>query len=169
MPFSTGSCEPHSGFVFYPPTHIIGHYQHPPVFKGFYALSPFVQPQFVTSEVATVSYRPPAQHFRALASPPTISTSPPGPRTKISPGTLCDICSDTASGVYFGVVACHGCRAFFRRTVANGDAERFRCQNTSKCVVNKNVRNACRRCRFDKCLQAGMDANGKRFFLLIAW
>ncbi|KAH7711540.1 Protein NHR-1 d [Aphelenchoides avenae] len=80
-------------------------------------------------------------------------------RPKIPDGTLCAICHDAATGYHYGVAACHACKTFFRRVIVMGDSARIRCQKDGNCDVSKRNRNACRRCRFDKCQQAGMSVD----------
>ncbi|KAH7691260.1 Nuclear hormone receptor family member nhr-1 [Aphelenchoides avenae] len=75
---------------------------------------------------------------------------------KVPEGTLCGICHDAANGYHYGVASCLGCKSFFRRIIVTGDSARIRCQHGGNCDVNTRNRNACRRCRFDKCQQAGM-------------
>ncbi|PAV66958.1 hypothetical protein WR25_06293 [Diploscapter pachys] len=50
------------------------------------------------------------------------------------------------------------CKTFFRRTIVS--EQTFICQYNGNCDVNKNIRCACRHCRFNKCLLVGMDAKG---------
>uniref|UniRef100_A0A0N4ZNU5 Nuclear receptor domain-containing protein n=1 Tax=Parastrongyloides trichosuri TaxID=131310 RepID=A0A0N4ZNU5_PARTI len=78
-------------------------------------------------------------------------------RRKVPEGQLCDVCSDKATGYHYGVASCNGCKTFFRRTVVSD--LKFTCQFNGNCDIDKNVRCACRHCRFEKCLAAGMDAN----------
>ncbi|KAH7662439.1 NHR-1 protein, partial [Aphelenchoides avenae] len=84
------------------------------------------------------------------------------PHTKAPGGTPCAVCGDTASGCYNGVVVCLGCKTFFRRIVVTGEVEKIQCRYVGSCVVNKDLRNACRSCRFNKCLLAGMALEEKR-------
>ncbi|KAE9554431.1 hypothetical protein FO519_002359 [Halicephalobus sp. NKZ332] len=80
----------------------------------------------------------------------------PRQRRKVPEGELCAVCSDRATGYHYGTPSCNGCKTFFRRTIVSGHT--FVCQYQGNCDVNKNVRCACRHCRFNKCLAVGMDA-----------
>ncbi|KAK6766205.1 hypothetical protein RB195_025855 [Necator americanus] len=77
-------------------------------------------------------------------------------RRKVPEGELCAVCSDLATGYHYGVASCNGCKTFFRRTIVS--EQTFICQYNGNCDVNKNIRCACRHCRFNKCLAVGMDA-----------
>lgn len=80
----------------------------------------------------------------------------PRQRRKVPEGELCAVCSDRATGYHYGVASCNGCKTFFRRTIVSEHT--FVCQYQGNCDVNKNVRCACRHCRFNKCVAVGMDA-----------
>lgn len=80
----------------------------------------------------------------------------PRQRRKVPEGELCAVCSDRATGYHYGVASCNGCKTFFRRTIVSEHS--FVCQYNGSCDVNKNVRCACRHCRFQKCVAVGMDA-----------
>uniref|UniRef100_A0A7E4VCE9 Transcription factor HNF-4 homolog n=1 Tax=Panagrellus redivivus TaxID=6233 RepID=A0A7E4VCE9_PANRE len=80
----------------------------------------------------------------------------PRQRRKVPEGELCAVCSDRATGYHYGTPSCNGCKTFFRRTIVSGHT--FVCQYQGNCDVNKNVRCACRHCRFNKCIAVGMDA-----------
>ncbi|PAV74800.1 hypothetical protein WR25_11818 [Diploscapter pachys] len=73
------------------------------------------------------------------------------------PEELCLVCQDISTGYHYGVPSCNGCKTFFRRTIMKGQT--FVCQFDGKCPVDKSIRCACRHCRFEKCLQVGMDRN----------
>ncbi|CAD5224789.1 unnamed protein product [Bursaphelenchus okinawaensis] len=76
---------------------------------------------------------------------------------KLPPGTQCVVCDDLATGRHYDVPSCNGCKTFFRRAIVNNRT--FNCMGTGNCPVNKGVRCACRYCRFQKCLQVGMNRN----------
>ncbi|CAL1529221.1 unnamed protein product [Lymnaea stagnalis] len=69
----------------------------------------------------------------------------------------CLVCGDKSSGVHYGVLACEGCKGFFRRALQNvGDPARKKCFYTKNCDINMQTRNRCQYCRLQKCLQLGM-------------
>ncbi|PVD26170.1 hypothetical protein C0Q70_13839 [Pomacea canaliculata] len=72
---------------------------------------------------------------------------------------LCKVCCDIANGVHFGVTTCEGCKKFFRRGLKEHQA--YVCKVAKKCTINPRMRNNCRYCRFQKCLNVGMSRDGK--------
>lgn len=66
----------------------------------------------------------------------------------------CRICGAPSNGMHFGCEACRACAAFFRRTVSC--RRRYICRGNSNCEISFSVRNICRSCRYQKCLQCGM-------------
>ncbi|CAF1306447.1 unnamed protein product [Didymodactylos carnosus] len=72
----------------------------------------------------------------------------------------CRICNDYANGVHYGLLACTGCKGFFKRTVRNN--RKYYCTSNGNCVIDKIQRNRCRYCRFQKCLKNGMMVNALR-------
>ncbi|TMS36846.1 hypothetical protein L596_003922 [Steinernema carpocapsae] len=74
--------------------------------------------------------------------------------------SICSVCRDEASGRHYGVIACFGCKGFFRRTVRAGKA--YTCRYEQKCRIDKAGRNVCRSCRFQKCLEVGMEPDAIR-------
>lgn len=66
----------------------------------------------------------------------------------------CAICGDKATGKHYGALSCDGCKGFFRRTVRKKN--NYVCRFNRKCNVDKDHRNTCRRCRFDRCIENGM-------------
>ncbi|CAI5451613.1 unnamed protein product [Caenorhabditis angaria] len=79
------------------------------------------------------------------------------PKAGFSREDLCLVCQDTATGYHYGVPSCNGCKTFFRRTIMK--RQKYICQNENNCPVDKSIRCACRFCRFEKCLQVGMNKN----------
>lgn len=95
----------------------------------------------------------PSSNQRATeAHPPP---SPPIIKEKAAIGALCVVCGDRAcSHLYYGVAACHGCKCFFWRTVKS--KLNYVCRYGGNCSISTAGRNACRYCRFHRCLSVGM-------------
>lgn len=93
----------------------------------------------------------PSSNQRATdAHPP-----PSPPIEKATAGALCVVCGDRAcSHLYYGVAACHGCKCFFWRTVKS--KLNYQCRYGGTCSISTTGRNACRYCRFHRCLFVGM-------------
>lgn len=72
----------------------------------------------------------------------------------IADANYCLICSDKATGKHYGSISCDGCKGFFRRTIRKKQV--YVCRFGENCVVDKDMRNSCRSCRFSKCLSNGM-------------
>ncbi|PAV67724.1 hypothetical protein WR25_04235 [Diploscapter pachys] len=70
---------------------------------------------------------------------------------------LCHICNDKATGKHYGAISCDGCKGFFRRSVRK--RHNYVCRFDKCCDITKNQRNACRSCRLQRCIMAGMKAN----------
>lgn len=75
---------------------------------------------------------------------------------------FCIVCGDKASGRHYGVVSCEGCKGFFKRSVRKN--VKYTCLGSSRCIVNKTMRNRCQSCRWQKCLACGMKVEGMIFF-----
>ncbi|MFH4984699.1 hypothetical protein AB6A40_011408 [Gnathostoma spinigerum] len=71
---------------------------------------------------------------------------------------ICRVCGDGKAKMHYGVLACFGCKGFFRRALKK--ANQYECSNNGKCIIDKYERNSCRYCRFQRCLQVGMDPSG---------
>uniref|UniRef100_A0A914MTX5 Nuclear receptor domain-containing protein n=1 Tax=Meloidogyne incognita TaxID=6306 RepID=A0A914MTX5_MELIC len=76
-------------------------------------------------------------------------------------GQKCEVCSDSATGLHYRAITCEGCKGFFRR-VYQKEQQRFVCKNQlpnqqCPCPISKSTRNACQKCRLEKCLNVGMD------------
>ncbi|XP_059081302.1 photoreceptor-specific nuclear receptor-like isoform X2 [Tigriopus californicus] len=73
---------------------------------------------------------------------------------------LCIVCGDVSSGKHYGILACNGCSGFFKRSVRRRLI--YRCQaGTGTCMIDKAHRNQCQACRLKKCLNMGMNKDGK--------
>ena len=77
------------------------------------------------------------------------------------------------------MLACYGCKGFFRRTLTGeltappsapqtrltrslSGKYRYACRFGNNCIVDKYQRNSCRYCRFQRCLEVGMDPKGEK-------
>uniref|UniRef100_A0A0X3NNT8 Uncharacterized protein n=1 Tax=Schistocephalus solidus TaxID=70667 RepID=A0A0X3NNT8_SCHSO len=73
----------------------------------------------------------------------------------------CRVCGGRSSGFHFGALTCEGCKGFFRRTEET--ASRLVCVGgKDNCSITPRSRNACKACRFRRCLRAGMSKKGSR-------
>ncbi|KAK0405229.1 hypothetical protein QR680_017867 [Steinernema hermaphroditum] len=75
----------------------------------------------------------------------------------------CAVCGDKATGFHYDVASCNGCKTFFRRTVVTG--RKFVCHKNGECLLelDKTKRCACRACRFQRCVDVGMNANAIQY------
>uniref|UniRef100_A0A7E4VRT8 Nuclear receptor domain-containing protein n=1 Tax=Panagrellus redivivus TaxID=6233 RepID=A0A7E4VRT8_PANRE len=67
----------------------------------------------------------------------------------------CLICGGPARGTHLGVRACNSCASFFRRTVLL--QKKYSCKKTVKCNIDLVRYVKCPACRFQKCLELGMN------------
>ncbi|CAI4224408.1 unnamed protein product [Auanema sp. JU1783] len=72
----------------------------------------------------------------------------------------CAVCGDGTAKLHYGVLACYGCKGFFRRTLTG--KYRYVCRFGNNCIVDKYQRNSCRYCRFTRCIEVGMDPKAVR-------
>ncbi|TRY67381.1 hypothetical protein TCAL_05376 [Tigriopus californicus] len=72
---------------------------------------------------------------------------------------VCFVCGVNTKSYHlnYGVSTCLGCRAFFRRSVQQNKGKTYPCKNSSECNVDGESRKKCRKCRFQRCLNAGMN------------
>ncbi|KAH7729455.1 zinc finger protein [Aphelenchoides avenae] len=67
----------------------------------------------------------------------------------------CMVCNESDGARHYGSICCSGCKGFFRRTVRFKRV--YECPYGRKCVIEKEYRNCCRACRYDKCIQVGLN------------
>ncbi len=68
------------------------------------------------------------------------------------------------------IILFSSCAGFFKRSIRRN--RQYVCKNKGQggCQVDKTHRNQCRACRLKKCVEAGMNKDGKlTFFFLILW
>uniref|UniRef100_A0AC34QPI5 Nuclear receptor domain-containing protein n=1 Tax=Panagrolaimus sp. JU765 TaxID=591449 RepID=A0AC34QPI5_9BILA len=99
-----------------------------------------------------------ASSSSSISDSPTSNTTETDPETKIH--GICAVCGDAATGLHYFTMSCNGCKTFFRRCVVNG--RKFVCRNGGNCAFDKNRRCGCRACRFQKCIDAGMNSSDRR-------
>ena len=112
-----------------------------------------------------------------FTSPNQRKAAIPGkPRGATYDGNLCMVCSDRASGFHYGVLACEGCKGFFKRfcketTKQNDESDessssiinhqqKRHCVFGGNCDINIRTRNRCQYCRMQKCIDLGMSKGG---------
>ncbi|TNN15334.1 Thyroid hormone receptor beta [Schistosoma japonicum] len=67
----------------------------------------------------------------------------------------CVVCGDNATGFHYRAMTCEGCKGFFRRSVQKKLI--YTCKFNGRCSVSdKQNRNSCQKCRFDRCIKGGM-------------
>ena len=100
----------------------------------------------------------------SLASSPSsavVTSSVAGGREK----TLCLVCSVVSDNhhIHYGALACFSCRAFFRRahnkSGGSSDPPNYICKHDGKCDITSKNRKKCQKCRYDKCIEIGMNPN----------
>ncbi|CAB07314.2 Nuclear hormone receptor family member nhr-136 [Caenorhabditis elegans] len=71
----------------------------------------------------------------------------------------CKVCRHSATGYHYDVPSCNGCKTFFRRSILDG--RKYTCLKMRKCLSGTEPvdlsRRMCRACRFEKCVEAGMN------------
>uniref|UniRef100_A0A8R1HQQ5 Uncharacterized protein n=1 Tax=Caenorhabditis japonica TaxID=281687 RepID=A0A8R1HQQ5_CAEJA len=83
-----------------------------------------------------------------------------GPSNGSGVDSVCAVCGDGIAKLHYGVLACYGCKGFFRRTLTG--RYKYACRFSNNCIVDKFHRNSCRYCRFQRCIEAGMDPKAVR-------
>ncbi|KAK0399431.1 hypothetical protein QR680_003044 [Steinernema hermaphroditum] len=67
----------------------------------------------------------------------------------------CSVCGDPSAGRHYKVLACLGCKTFFRRAIVK--KREYICTNGRNCAnITKDSRKSCRACRLQKCIEIGM-------------
>ncbi|GMR33170.1 hypothetical protein PMAYCL1PPCAC_03365, partial [Pristionchus mayeri] len=85
--------------------------------------------------------------------PQTSNESSPLPIGAAMQPRECSVCGAPASGYNYEAVSCASCKSFFRRAVLA--KRRIRCKEGGQC--NDEALLKCRACRFNRCIEAGMN------------
>ncbi|CAF3575137.1 unnamed protein product [Rotaria sp. Silwood1] len=89
----------------------------------------------------------------------TLTTTIKPKRARLTfPFGACRVCSDSATGIHYGIATCEGCKGFFKRSILR--KEKYRCYFDNSCLVNVTNRNRCKACRFQRCIDKGMSVDG---------
>ncbi|CAF2522874.1 unnamed protein product [Rotaria sp. Silwood2] len=100
------------------------------------------------------------KNIESTISPSSTPTNPlKSKRTRLTfPFGACRVCSDSATGIHYGIATCEGCKGFFKRSILR--KEKYRCYFDNSCLVNVTNRNRCKACRFQRCIDKGMSVDG---------
>lgn len=80
-----------------------------------------------------------------------------GKKKEVNLTSHCQVCGDAARNhVHYGATSCYSCRAFFRRNTSSENYKKYNCQRRNSCVISPATRTLCSYCRYQKCLQVGM-------------
>ena len=71
----------------------------------------------------------------------------------------CKVCGASSTGYHFGVLSCEGCKGFYRRSVKFSLVKSYSCDKKSQCMLDP-LASKCKKCRYERCVQAGMSPNG---------
>lgn len=72
--------------------------------------------------------------------------------------TNCKVCNETINAyLSYGALACPSCRVFFRRQTSTQQLSLNFCLSNGTCKITKETRTNCQYCRYQKCLNIGMD------------
>ena len=90
---------------------------------------------------------------------PAVAAAPPKKLSKwkekvVKSRQICVVCGDRSSGWHYNVLACEGCKGFFRRSIAK--KLKYSCKFGGNCSIDKNSRKRCQACRLRKCHSKGM-------------
>ncbi|GFN79427.1 nuclear receptor ror-gamma [Plakobranchus ocellatus] len=66
----------------------------------------------------------------------------------------CRVCGEVAAGFHYGVNTCDACKGFFHRSL--NLHKHYVCKKNELCKEKKGNKRMCRKCRYDRCVAAGM-------------
>jgi len=122
------------------------YYQIPPLYQD-------IQSQESQQTTPDQSLFLPAQVLEAQEPPKKLSKW----KEKVVKSTeVCVVCGDKSSGWHYNVLACEGCKGFFRRSIAR--KLDYKCKFGGSCEIDMYMRKRCQACRLRKCHVKGMKA-----------
>ena len=76
--------------------------------------------------------------------------------------TTCFVCGEEAKagkrhGMHYHGLVCLSCKGFFSRCNKSSKQPAFICTYQGSCIVSRENRRSCQKCRYAKCLESGMD------------
>ena len=95
--------------------------------------------------------QPPPQHHQQQQQPKKLSK---WKEKVVKSRQICVVCGDRSSGWHYNVLACEGCKGFFRRSIAK--KLNYSCKFGGNCSIDKSSRKRCQACRLRKCHYKGM-------------
>ena len=79
-------------------------------------------------------------------------------KEKVTKSTdVCVVCGDKSSGWHYNVLACEGCKGFFRRSISR--KMQYSCKFSNSCEIDLYMRKRCQACRLRKCYDRGMKSD----------
>ena len=124
------------------------YYSQPGPATLYYEDQTYYQPNLSYSQPST------AHHPPSLAAPAKKLSKW---KEKVTKSTeVCVVCGDKSSGWHYNVLACEGCKGFFRRSIAR--MMKYSCKFSNNCEIDMHARKRCQACRLRKCYERGMKA-----------
>ena len=84
----------------------------------------------------------------------------------------CQICGDVAAGFHCGAFVCEACKKFYIRTSKQTNRNQQcsgRGSNKGNCQITRANRTSCTYCRYQKCLNIGMEPPGQCTIVACDW
>ena len=101
------------------------------------------------------------QPYKQMPGSSSFYNPPPAPKKLskwkekvVKSRQVCVVCGDRSSGWHYNVLACEGCKGFFRRSIAK--KLKYSCKFGGNCGIDKSSRKRCQACRLRKCHFKGM-------------
>ena len=105
----------------------------------------------------------PSSSTSSTSQPPALNITgrnEESPSEKTEQQAICSVCFEVSPNhhSHYGALCCLSCRAFFRRANQNADRKvNYVCKFENLCHIKAGGRKKCQKCRYDRCLEVGMD------------